>query len=245
MVPQSRIEFGQYCLRKLGSGIASVNVTPEQVEDRIDEALSMWREYHFNATKRAFIKYKLQPEDITNQYITVPDNVLEVLRIIPTGATFGGALFSILNYAKYQYYMAFSFGAVSSQISPFSIALSNLELLNDELGQKIGYQFNRFENRLHITTDWSVMHADEYVVYEAFVIMDTSEVWGDIWLQRYTTALIKQNMGASLQKFGNVALLNGITYNGADLYEQASREIMQLENDLQTKFSYPALGFLK
>ena len=70
-IPQSRNEFGQYCLRKLGDGLTCVNITPQQIDDRIDEALAMWREYHFNATKRAFIKYKLQPEDITNQYITV------------------------------------------------------------------------------------------------------------------------------------------------------------------------------
>ena len=37
--PNSRTTFKNYCLRSLGSGVIDINVSDDQVDDRIDEAL--------------------------------------------------------------------------------------------------------------------------------------------------------------------------------------------------------------
>ena len=44
--PTTREEFKDYILRKLGAPVIEINVAEEQVEDRVDEAVSFWRDYH-------------------------------------------------------------------------------------------------------------------------------------------------------------------------------------------------------
>ena len=46
--PTSRSQFQEWCLRKLGKPVIEINVDQGQVDDRIDEAMSYYQEYHFD-----------------------------------------------------------------------------------------------------------------------------------------------------------------------------------------------------
>jgi hypothetical protein len=46
--PATRTQFKDYCLRRLGWPVININVDDEQVEDRIDDALQFFHDYHFN-----------------------------------------------------------------------------------------------------------------------------------------------------------------------------------------------------
>ena len=69
-LPSNRTEFLEYCMRKLGKGAIDINVTSHQAQDRIDEAIEHFQEYHDEGSERAFIAYALTSGDITNKYIT-------------------------------------------------------------------------------------------------------------------------------------------------------------------------------
>jgi len=56
-VPRTRAEFKEYCLRKLGKPVIEINVDDDQVEDRIDEALKYYMDYHFDGTSKVFYKH--------------------------------------------------------------------------------------------------------------------------------------------------------------------------------------------
>ena len=58
-VPSSRNEFKEYCLRKLGKPVIEINVDEDQVEDRIDESLRYYWDYHFDGTEKIYYKYKI------------------------------------------------------------------------------------------------------------------------------------------------------------------------------------------
>ena len=49
--PTTREEFKDYLLRKLGAPVIEINVADEQVDDRVDEAVSFWRDYHYNGSQ--------------------------------------------------------------------------------------------------------------------------------------------------------------------------------------------------
>jgi hypothetical protein len=55
-------------------------------------------------------------------------------------------------------------------------------------------------------------------------------MFDDIFLKRYTTALIKRQWGANLSKFSGVAMLGGVTMNGETIFSQALEEIKDLED---------------
>ena len=70
-VPNTRESFKNYCLRRLGEPVIDVNVDDEQVEDRIDEALKYYQDYHFDGTERVLIKHEVTSTDVSNGYITL------------------------------------------------------------------------------------------------------------------------------------------------------------------------------
>jgi hypothetical protein len=61
-------------------------------------------------------------------------------------------------------------------------------------------------------------------------------VWDDRWLKRYATALIKQQWGSNLMKFGGIQLPGGVMLNGDKIFEEAMNEIEELEKDMENNY---------
>lgn len=62
-IPASRSEFKDHCLRKLGYPVIEINVDDDQVEDRVDEALKYYWDYHFDGSERVYYRYMVQQKD--------------------------------------------------------------------------------------------------------------------------------------------------------------------------------------
>lgn len=84
-VPTTKQEFKEYCLRRLGKPVIEINVDDEQVDDRISDALNYYRDYHFDGTEKDYLKHQLTSSDITNQYISVDESIIGVVRAFDIG----------------------------------------------------------------------------------------------------------------------------------------------------------------
>ena len=73
--PTTRVQFKENCLRRLGKPVIEINVDDDQVEDRIDEALRYFWDYHFDGSEKTYYKHVVTAEDKTNKYITIPENI--------------------------------------------------------------------------------------------------------------------------------------------------------------------------
>ena len=60
----NRIEFKDYCLRRLGAPVLEINVSHEQIEDAIDDGIQLYQERHFDGVERMYLKYKITQADI-------------------------------------------------------------------------------------------------------------------------------------------------------------------------------------
>ena len=91
--------------------------------------------------------------------------------------------------------------------------------------------------------DWNNdIAADEYLIIECYRKIDPStytDIYDDIYLKRYATALIKRQWGANLSKFKGVQMLGGVEMDGETLYTQAQEEIQRLEEQIQLAFETP------
>ena len=65
----SRALLKEYCLRRLGHPVIEINVDEEQCDDRIDDALEFFAEYHFDGVEKVFLKHTITQTDIDNEYI--------------------------------------------------------------------------------------------------------------------------------------------------------------------------------
>jgi hypothetical protein len=88
--------------------------------------------------------------------------------------------------------------------------------------------------------DWqNDLAVGEYLVIEAYRKLDPStytDVFNDIYLKRYTTALFKKQWGANLSKFGGVQMIGGVTLNGQQIYMEAMQDIEKLETEIRSTF---------
>ena len=64
-IPNTRANLKEYCLRSLGKPVIDINVDEDQVEDRLDEALQYFAQYHTDGVERMYLKYKVTEDDLT------------------------------------------------------------------------------------------------------------------------------------------------------------------------------------
>ena len=75
--PSTRETLKQYCLRNLGKPVIDINVDDDQVEDRIDEALQYFAQYHVDGVERMYLKYLVTADDITRMTTDASESVTE------------------------------------------------------------------------------------------------------------------------------------------------------------------------
>ena len=258
--PSTRETLKQYCLRNLGKPVIEINVDDDQLEDRIDEAVQYFQQYHYDGIKRTYLKYKLTAADKTrlsainpssetatkdgvsttwyedNNYLVVPETVISVINIFPFSNKGNLNLFDV----RYQLRLNDLYDFSSTSIINYDVVLRHLDFLDHILVGEKPIRFNQHDNRLYIDMDWSNdLATDEYIVIECYRKLDPAtytDVWNDIYLKRYTTALFKKQWGANLSKFGGVQMIGGVTLNGVEIYQQAMQDIEKLEQEIRSTF---------
>ena len=82
-VPTTKDEFKEYCLRKLGKPVIEINVDDDQLDDRVDEALRYYWDYHFDGTDKVYYKHQVTQQNKADKYITLPENIIGAVRVFP------------------------------------------------------------------------------------------------------------------------------------------------------------------
>lgn len=234
----------QYCLRELGKPVVEINAADEQLEDRIDEALEYWRQYHYDGVEKLYLKYQVTATDMTNQYLNIPDTVYGVTRVIPFSQQSSSKnLFNI----QYQLRLHDLYDLTSTSIIYYKSVMSHLALLDMELNGAQLFRFNRMQGRLYLDLNWhSEITEGQWVVVECYRALDPAtftKVWSEQWLKHYVTALFKKQWASNLKKFSGMQLPGGVTIDGDKLYDEAVGEIKDLQDELMTK-SAPLEFFL-
>ena len=238
-LPNSRATFKDNCLRRLGAPVIEINASDEQIDDRIDEALSYYADYHFDGTEKQYYKHQITNQNKTDGYITLPDNIIGVVNLFPIGEGLNtNNLFNI----RYQIALNDLYTLTNVSLVPYYMAMQHISTLEEILVGQQPIRYNRHRNRLHIDVDWNKVNVDEYVIVEAYQVVDPdtfTEVWKDRWLLQYCTALIKRQWGTNLKKFTGMMMPGGIQFNGQQIYDEAIEEIRLLEQDMITSYSLP------
>ena len=262
-IPTSKSTFASYCKRALGFGVIDINVSDYQVDDRIDEALQYFAQYHYDGIEKMYLKHKITQDTIdrcrTNattsatdkvdssvsasfeegkNFIPVPDSIVSVTNIFPFSNAQTNSMFDI----RYQLRLNDLYDFSSTSIIHYQMTMQQLDLLEHVLVGEVPIRFNQHQNRLYLDMDWEQMPADEFIIIECYRKIDPAtytDIFDDIYLKRYATALIKKQWGANLSKFNGVATLGGVTMNGEQIYSQAIEEIQRLEEQIQLSFETP------
>ena len=242
--PTSRATLIDYCKRRLGDPVIEINVDEDQLEDRVDEALQYYQEYHSDATVRTYLKHLVTSTDISNEYISLSSDILFVSKLFPLSSSFN----SSFNFFDIKYQMMLNDIAdlqnFAGDLAYYEQMQQYLALLDMKLNGHAQVQFSRKQNRLYVFGDFADgdINAGEYIVAEVYQIVNPSthtSVFNDMWLKEYTTALIKQQWGANLIKFDGMQLPGGVVLNGRQIFDDATTDIDKLRETIRSEHEMP------
>ena len=245
--PASKQDLKDYCLRKLGFPVVDINIDDDQVDDRVDDALQKYAEFHFDGTEKKYLKYQLTATDYVNRYLPLPDSVIGVTQIFPISSdtvnSGSGTNFNIFD-LNYQLRLNELYEFTSSSYTYYWIARSHIRMLEMLLVGENPIRFNRKQNRIYLDMNWEGKEVPEgrFVIVECLNVLDPDEfprVFNDSWLKEYATQLIKKQWGENLKKYGNYTLPGGMIINGQQIFDEAAAEVLRLEAQLRADFEEP------
>ena len=267
--PSTRQGLIDYCLRRLGYHVLEVNVDDDQIDDLIDDAIQYFQERHFDGVERMLLKHEITKENketlktgittttanstvgITTttftesqNFIQLPDHVLGVERVLKMDAsTISSGLFNI----KYQIFLndLYYYGALD--LMNYAMTKTYLEDLSRIITPDTQLRFNKKNHRLYLDIDFGQLSDDTFIIIDGYRLLDPSDapaIYNDFWLKRYATAIIKKQWGMNLIKFNGVLLPGGVQLNGRLIYEDALKEIEEIEYSLKTEYEIPPLDLI-
>jgi hypothetical protein len=171
-----------------------------------------------------------------NRYIEVPDYVWGVTKILSAGqASSSKNIFDL----QYQLRLNDLYDLTSTSLIYYKTVMSHLALLDLELNGHQGFRFNRLNGRLYLDANWATdFILGDYIIVQSYRAMDPttwSKVYNEPWLKHYVTALFKKQWATNIKKFSGIQLPGGVTLDGDKLYDEATTEIKDLEDELQNK----------
>lgn len=171
-----------------------------------------------------------------NRYVEIPDYVWGVTKILSVGqASSSKNIFDL----QYQLRLNDLYDLTSTSLIYYKTVMSHLALLDFELNGHQGFRFNRMSNRLYLDANWQTdFILGDYIIVQSYRAMDPttwSKVYNEPWLKHYITALIKKQWATNLKKFSGIQLPGGVTLDGDKLYDEATTEIKELEDELMNK----------
>jgi len=244
--PTTKADFIEFCLRKLGKPVIEINVDDDQVDDRVDEALSYYADYHFDGTTKEYFKWIITDADKINRYLIVPENIIGVINIFDIGDGLStNNLFNI----RYQIALndLYDLSKHDYMLTSYYMNMQNIQFMEEILVGKQPLRYNRHVNRLYIDMDWDKVNTGDTIIAEAYQVVDGTtytDIWKDRWLQNYATAKIKYQWGTNLTKFEGMQLPGGVTFNGTAILNDSLEEIRRLEEEMTSSYSLPVTDMI-
>jgi hypothetical protein len=163
---QTRLQFKNYCLRRLGFPVIQINVDDDQIEDRIDDALAFFNDYHWDGLEKIYMKHKITEEDRKRRWIYAPDAVSFITGVLP----FDDSNSSINMFdLRYQLRLHDLYDFTSVSYVSYEITMQHIRSLQLLFSGQPQFRFNRHQNRLFIDEDWDrKLQVGEYIIVECY-----------------------------------------------------------------------------
>ena len=180
----------------------------------------------------------------TSNFLQVPDSVVGVEKIFKFDtSSISGGMFSI----KYQLFLNDLYYFNSVELLQYAMTKSYLEDIDFLLTTDKQIRFNKRQDRLYMDIDWGAETAGNWLILDCYRALDPAsftQVYNDVFLKQYLTALIKRQWGQNLSKFRGVKLPGGIEMNGGEILQQAESEIESLRSRMASEYELPPYDFI-
>ena len=225
------------------------------MEDRIDDAIQYWQDYHFDGLQKVYYIKALQQSDIDQRYLDLssstdaqanPMEIVGISRIFPISDSQANTnMFDL----RYQLRLNELYDFTSASYVNYTLTQQHLRSLEIMFTGEVPIRFQRHMQRLYIDWNWGDSEAPvgTVVIAEAYAVINPdvyNKVWNDRWLKEYATVLIKRSWGNNLSKFAGLQLPGGVTLDGKTIQSEAVAEIERLEKEMEMNYGAPLEFFM-
>ena len=251
----SRNDFIDYCLRRLGHPVIEVNIDDEQIEDRINDAIQLFTEYDAEGSTRVYAGMTITQDIIDRGFIDfdldtsvvkdVSNDILSVVRVLPISDSA-----SSVNFMDVKYQMRLNdlwdLQLGTGGIAYYEQMQQYLSTIDLKLNGHPQVQFTKAGNTLNIFGDIAGTQGDmqvgQKIMIEMFLALDPNnngKIYNNIFLKEYATALLKEQWGQNLIKFEGMVLPGGVQLNGRQILEDARQEIETTRQRIYNEYDTP------
>lgn len=231
----NRTEYKEHCLRALGAPLVVIDVADEQVEDRVDEAITFFNEYYYDGIEKLYHKHILTQTNIDSGTIQLPDHIWSVSKIWNTGQSSSPNSATYIFDQQYQMRLNDLRDITSTDISYYEMSMGYLALLEYTFQVARQFRFNRLNNTLRLDVAKERLTAGQTLLVESYSAIDPAanpKMWNDRSFLKYGAALIKRQWAQNLSKYSNMTLPGGLTIDGQSMYSTADQEVSELEQEI-------------
>ena len=180
----------------------------------------------------------------TSNFLQVPEEVLGVEKIFKFDtSSISGGMFSI----KYQLFLNDLYYFNSVELMQYAMTKTYLEDIDMLLTTDKQIRFNKRQNRLYLDIDWGSESDGNWLILDCYRALNPhvyENMFNDLFLKQYVTALIKKQWGQNLLKFRGTKLAGGVELNGREIYDDGVREIEELRQRMKEEFELPPYDFI-
>ena len=248
--PTTKQELIDHCLRKLGAPVLEINVSDEQLDDIVDDAVQYFNERHFDGVERMYLKYKITQEDIDRgQADPLTSNTTGIVSTTATSGGFSNTWYENSNFIncpdsvigvekvfkfdtssisggmfsiKYQLFLNDLYYFNSVELLQYSMTKRYLEDIDFLLTTDKQIRFNKRQDRLYLDIDWKSQAVNQFIVLDCYRALDPEN-----FSQIYNDSFLKRYCTAMIKKqWGqNLIKFRGVKLPGG--IEFNGREIYQ------------------
>ena len=179
-----------------------------------------------------------------SNFIQVPDSVIGIEKVFRfDSSTLSDGMFNI----KYQLFLNDVYQFNSIELLQYSMVKSYLEDIDFLLTPERQIRFNKAQNRLYLDLDWKSVKEGDFIVIDCLRTLDPNkyqDIYNDMFLKMYFTALLKRQWGQNLIKFRGTKLPGGLELNGREIYEDGQRDLEFALQKLKEEYELPPLDFI-
>ena len=162
----------------------------------------------------------------------MPKGLLGISKIFgfDTNISTGTGMFNV----NYQFVLNNIQDMTSYSMQTYYMTMQHIEFMQELLVGKPMIRYNKYVNKLHIDTDTKQWVVGNYIIIEAYDILDEdayAELWTDRWLQNYAAVLVREQWGMNLTKFNQMTLVGGVQFNGEQILSEARADRERIEED--------------
>ena len=204
--PTTKQELIDHCLRKLGAPVLEINVSDEQLDDIVDDAIQYFQERHFDGVERMYLKYKITQDDLDRGRADPPSGTsITSTTASQTSTTFNSTWYENSNYIvvpetvigiekifkfdtssisggmfsiKYQLFLNDLYFFNSVNLLQYAMTKRYLEDIDFLLTTDKQIRFNKRQNRLYLDIDWKAQEVGTFLVIQCDRILDPDDFTG-------------------------------------------------------------------